>query len=240
MSRKAFLPTLSRKIATVKKFNMLLKWFVSVLGCLGCLSSNTALAVPVNFDIRFSVEAILSGPQFIPIDPRIRVGSIYSGATTIDSAILDVDGINKPGNVSRFLIRFEEAFWELGSSDPNNLFVGFRGPLGFFAQSPGFDVQGGSIVNIRGGVFSGGDAYFVDFSTGPIPTTQPPCSGDYCGGSPNNFITRTPLGSFSGSYTVSPSRVPAPATTALVSLALLMMYLVSISRYKPRTTNSAL
>lgn len=111
-------------------------------------------------------------------------GNIYYGGFGIDDSILENNGFNKQGLLYYFWITMEDNTW--GYNYPtDNSFAGFRGPAGFDV-SPGFDVVGGTIVDIRGGVFGTGDIPFVDFSGGSGEVV-PGCVGAYCGSTSNQF-----------------------------------------------------
>lgn len=171
------------------------------------------LAAPTNYQISFNVDFVTTA-----IDPDVRVGKTYYGSFTVDSALLDHDGLNQLGNVSQFAIQMEDIIWNLGAPFPQSAFSGFRGPTGRFASSPGFDVLGGEITNLRGGVFGIVDEPFVDFSTylpPGVPTGAPlSCPGSFCGNKVNSFGTVNPAGTFGGSMAVV--RVSEPSTLALL------------------------
>ncbi len=141
--------------------------------------SSVAQAVPITYGIRFTVDSgtifTLSGDQFQTITQRDAVGSSYFGHFAVDDAVLASDGTGKPGVLDFFEIAIEDNLW--GFNFPgDNSFAGFRGPIPGdpfcemtaacpFAPSPGFDVVGGTITNLRGGVFGLADVPFVDFSS---------------------------------------------------------------------------
>lgn len=204
----------------------------STLGLGLVLSPAPTLAAPVSYEIDFEVQYFGTGA----IDPRVVIGDIYSGSFTVDDSILLSDGLNKAGLVSAFSITMEDVSWTMGLAPPGSLFSGFRGPLGLGASSPGFDVLGGTITNLRGGVFGESDIPYVDFSEDPRlphPAGYPSCSDgtSYCGNSPNAFFTVNPLGAFGGSMTIA-APVPEPETYAMLLLGLGVVGFVSRRRLR--------
>jgi hypothetical protein len=172
----------------------------------------------VSYGIDFTVEYAFSGPGYASLDPRVAIGNIYTGSFSVDSAILAQDAINVAGDVGAFSISMEDVSWVMGN--PFSSFAGFRGPGGQGAASPGFDVVGGQITNLRGGVFGGADFPFVDFSTDArLPFTNTAgCSGRFCGNRANAFSTSNPLGAFGGSMAVHAVAAPVPEPEAFAML----------------------
>jgi hypothetical protein len=188
-----------------------------------CPVANAGL---VAYQIDYTVEYFGQGP----IDPDVTIGKKYFGFFALNDAILATDGLNKPGEVFGFYTRFEDVIWSSNFPYPVSQFVGFRGPGGLGAPSPGFDVYGGQIVNLRGGVFGHADVPFIDFSTnfgpGAPPFTGNPtdgCTGSYCGNDANHFWTLSSYsdgvfgpgaGAFGGLMTIH--RVAEPEIYALM------------------------
>jgi hypothetical protein len=169
-------------------------WMIVVLLSL----SSVAHAIPVSYNIEFTVESgtIFTfsdrvGDVFQTISQRDAIGSTYFGSFAVDDAVLASDGRGKSGVLDFFQVRIEDNLWGFNFPGDNSL-AGFRGPIPgddfcevtaacLFAPSPGFDVVGGQITNLRGGVFGAGDRPFVDFSLpgdnmfnalgGLVPTT---------------------------------------------------------------------
>jgi hypothetical protein len=137
-------------------------------------------------------------------------GSTYSGSFAVDSSILSSDGTNLTATLYSFIIRIQDTVWDMNS--PSD-FLGFRGPLGLNSPSPGFDVIGGQIVHLRGGVYGPSDIPFVDFSVS-VPALT--CTDPYCRGGANYFSAVLRNGtSLQGTVTVSP--VPEPGTFELMT-----------------------
>jgi hypothetical protein len=155
-----------------------------------------AHATPISYTLDFNVQFL----NWVN-DPDVQVGKTYPGFFTVDDALLATDGLNKPGVLSAFFIQMEDVVWDLLS--PSD-FRGFRGPDGLGSSSPGFDVLGGEIVNLRGGVYGEADVPFVDFTFIGVP---------------NTFSTINESGSWSGSMNVR--RVPEPGTLLLMGIGLL-------------------
>jgi hypothetical protein len=145
----------------------------------------TASAIPVTYGMQFTVTSGTVVATTLPQGGGVTVvesdatGRTYFGQFTVDDAILASDGIGKTGNVSSFFIRMEDNVWAYGTPDDNS-FDGFRGPnpnnpacgfTCFNVASPGFDVVGGTITNLHGGVYGTSDAPYVDFSPGGLANT---------------------------------------------------------------------
>ena len=97
----------------------------------------------------------------------------------------------------------------------NNSLQGFYGPCEYsgtgycFADSPGFDVHNGEIINLRGGVY--GFATYVVFTPG-YPYLVPNAF-DASGGAVDFGGT---FAAFFGEGTFSVTRIPEPGTLALL------------------------
>jgi hypothetical protein len=158
-----------------------------------------ANALPISYNFDFTVNFINSAS-----DPDVQLGNVYSGFFVVDDALLATDGLNQNGVLSDFFLQIEDTIWSL--TQPSE-FRGFRGPNGLFDTSPGFDVAGGEIVNLRGGVFGASDTPFVDFSFAGVP---------------GSFFTRNPSGEFGGGMGVAPGPVPVmePNTLLLMGAGL--------------------
>ena len=60
-------------------------------------------ATPVSYTFDLSVDFILAAPA----DPSVVVGSAYHGSFTLDSAVLQHDGMDRSGDVSLFNLALE-------------------------------------------------------------------------------------------------------------------------------------
>lgn len=178
--------------------------------------SSPALAADVSYEIDFEVQYLGSST----LDPRVAVGNHYHGSFTLDDTILLADGTNKPGSLSAFEITMEDVSWNMLRGYPESQFSGFRGPSGLNSPSPGFDVLGGRIVDLRGGVYGSADYPFVDFSVSAAQT----------------FWTINPLGAFGGSMQLRNIASAVPEAEAL-AMALLGLGIVGTAVWRQRRTN---
>lgn len=126
----------------------------------------SAQASLIGYRIDCTVEYFLNDTISRP-NPAVAIGNVYYGFFAIDDSILTTDGLNKPGDVFAFFTKIVNAIWSSNFPSPISLFEGYRGPDN--SISPGFDVVGGEIVNLRGGVVGPGDAFFIDFSSNARP-----------------------------------------------------------------------
>lgn len=166
------------------------------------LASTAAHAIPISYTLNFDVGFVSSA---FPSDPDLKVGNRYLGSFTLDDALLLHDGLNQPGSLSAFRVQFEDVFWDM--NDPTH-FAGFRGPNGF-GLTPGFDVLGGQVVNLRGGIFSRGDFPFIDFSLFNVPGT---------------FASASQAGAFGGTMSVLRVAEPPLPVWALAGLIAILFY----------------
>jgi hypothetical protein len=174
-------------------------------------------AVPVSYEIQFVVDSVSgetdpgdcstgspNGPG--GFNCSIGVGDTYFGEFTIDDALLGNDGENLAGFVFSFFIEIAGIVWDYLLPYPDSAFYGFRGPDGLGSESPGFDVQGGEVVNLRGGVYGSGDVPYVDFY---------PYGGF---GDPHRFAAGDGRTWAYGAMLIA--RIPEPPTWLLVMIAL--------------------
>jgi len=105
---------------------------------------------------------------------NIHVGDDFIGRFDINSSLLQQNGDNLPGDISNFFLRINGVgepgvTWDQTHPLPASDFLGFRGPLvpgGLIvldAPSPGFNVHGGQITGLQGGVFGHVDSPWNDF-----------------------------------------------------------------------------
>jgi len=177
-----------------------------------------AQALPISYKFDFTVNFIDSTG-----DPDVQLGNVYSGFFIVDDALLAHDGDNQNGVLSDFFLQIEDTIWSM--TQPS-AFRGFRGPNGLFDTSPGFDVAGGEIVNLRGGVFGESDTPFVDFSFAGVPST---------------FYTNNPSGTFGGGMGVGRNPVPIaePGTLLLMGAGFLGCAVFSARRRLSRPASPA-
>src|SRR5262245_38365936 len=134
-----------------------------------------SFATPVSYQIEFAVDTIggeTDPGHCSPGEPNgaggfncsVAIGDTYFGSFTIDDALLAEDGENLAALVYDFVIEFAGIVWDYLAPYPDSAFYGFRGPGGLGADSPGFDVAGGEVVNLQGGVYGLSDVPYVDFS----------------------------------------------------------------------------
>ena len=127
-------------------------------------------ATTVNIDPDCAINKSF-GYHTFPCDAK--PGDSFFGFFTVEENLLTQEGVNLPGILGDFVVRIGDVIWDINS--PSD-FDGFRGPTlpgggipgcalcyEFDALSPGFNVVGGKIVGIWGGVYSDGDEPFVDF-----------------------------------------------------------------------------
>lgn len=151
---------------------------VAVLAALtlsAVLAPTVVVATPVSYQIEFTVNTIAGATDPGNCSPgshngaggfncSVAVGDTYFGEFTIDDALLTTDGENLAALVYDFVIEIAGITWDYLAPDPDSAFYGFRGPDGLDSDSPGFDVAGGELVNLQGGVYGLSDIPYVDFS----------------------------------------------------------------------------
>lgn len=202
---------------------------LAALALLACLTAPlTATAIPVTYQIKFTALTGSVSTRTIPAPigpPTTHVddaaGRVYFGLFAVDDSILATDGLNKSGILDFFFIQMEDNIWAYNFAG-NNSFVGFRGPGGMGAASPGFDVVGGAITNLRGGVFGVLDVPFVDFSLAAANTFNA------LGSPPGPFLPGTTITSVGAAGrgiegTMEIFRVPEPAALTLLALGFLLL-----------------
>lgn len=153
-------------------------------------------------------------------------GNVYYGSFGIDDSLLATDGLNKPGVLSHFIIQMEGNIWAaewingVRQFHPtNNSLMGFYGPEGFNVV-PGFDVIGGQVVDIRGGVYGSGDEPLVDLSGWDHYSHEQVegCLGFFCGVGTNVFkVSGNYQNSLDGRYLLAQGTMhitPVPVPTA--------------------------
>jgi len=208
------------------------RWKACTVAASSLVAATLVHATPVSYTFDLSVDFILAAPA----DPSVVVGSAYHGSFTLDSAVLQHDGMDRSGDVSLFNLALEPDYAWTRLAD--GTFTGstpcgagvctqgafFYGPTGENGQSPGFDVNGGQVTNLRGAVSAGHifgtpDTSFVEFSVSPFKPHFNICPGDWCGNDTNSWFTfGGPLGTLGGALTVH--QVPEPAAWTLALLGM--------------------
>jgi|KBSSwiStaDraftv2_1062776.scaffolds.fasta_scaffold397425_1 hypothetical protein len=204
---------------------------LSALAMSAALVPATSLATPVSYQIEFTVDSVAGALDPGNCSPgqgsgaggfncSVAVGDTYFGEFSIDDALLTEDGENLAALVYDFVIEIAGVVWDYLMNDPNSVFEGFRGPGGLGADSPGFDVADGEVVNLRGGVYGPGDAAYVDFS---------PLGPD---GGLNRFAAGDGRTFAYGDMLIA--RIPEPPTWALIVIGLFA--LAMRKRFVPAVT----
>jgi hypothetical protein len=201
------------------------------------LAATAAWADPINLKVTFTVSTIdfngLAASDFanVPV-----AGSQYFAHIVIDDAILSSDGIDKAAKVLGFTAQIGDSVWNpaLPVTQLTD-FMGFRGPcygpivctdaqdaiwrLG--SEYLGFDVTGGQITNIYGGVYGAADVPFIDFYSGAdtfgsvsLFRLNPGADGSDIDAAAYRFID------LNGGKTIV--QVPEPATLPLLGLGLVL------------------
>lgn len=217
-----------------------------VLAVCLCLFQFSATAAPINLQLKLVVDTVmLNGqpPETFASPPAI--GSTYFANITIDDAILASDGIDKAGKVLGFHAQIGDSIWD--PSLPHTMltdFAGFRGPCygpisctpaessvwGLGSEYLGFDVTGGQVTQVYGGVYGQADDPFIDFlSSGRWGSTS--------------FFRWQGVGEPEPGYwmvalqgNLSVNQVPEPGSPLLVGLGLMALRL---ARRRPGAAGSA-
>lgn len=209
-------------------FNPLrLAMFSLLLGLLGMGHfAASAIAGPlVGYRLTLTVESVRCdwGCDIAPLDGRRFFGNIATGQTFVggfwvDADILAQDGIVNTAPVFDFRLPFGNALYSTGLD--NITLAGFRNQYGLGAIAPGFKVSNGNVVDLVGDVYGMADSPFIDFF---LPTYMP---------HPNRFSAYDGAVAASGSLTVT--RIPVPATLALLVFGLAGIFVSLAKRPKLR------
>jgi hypothetical protein len=136
---------------------------------------------------------------------QCSVGDVIVGHFSVDDSLLALTGTNLPGIVTGFFLQIGEVIWDQQHPSPASDFAGFRGPPLGFGPSPGFDVSGGVITGLRGGVHSSADWPTTDFFVTQFLAEDWPDIGNLLMGD------------------LSVTRVPEPVSLLLLSCGLLVL-----------------
>jgi hypothetical protein len=191
---------------------------------------HSASANPIQYRLDFGVTTIISDPS-----SAVKVGDVFHGFFTVDSAILKQDGLNQGGDVSAFRIQMINSNFDMNRTSD---FRGFRGPTGLGSSSPGFDVSYGEIVNLSGGVFGQGDARFVDFSPSFSNSSGPNTFHAQVAGGVSSLPTSFFSSVFQGTMDVR--RLPEPSAFLLVLSGLVFMAGWHLRRSKRNTHSKSI
>lgn len=150
-----------------------------VLAVCLCFFQFSAIAAPINLQVKLVVDTVLlNGQPSETFTSPPAIGSTYFANISIDDSILASDGVDKAGKVLGFHAQIGDSVWD--PSLPQTFltdFQGFRGPCygplsctpakwavwGLASEYLGFDVVGGEITRVYGGVYGQGDIPFIDF-----------------------------------------------------------------------------
>jgi hypothetical protein len=162
---------------------------------------NYNLVLDVNLATGFNCNPLISFPSFAC--PNGTISSQYIGHFTIDDSLLALEGDQLLADISNFVLQIGTLVWNQNLKFPGSDFSGFRQNPQTFASSPGFNVHGGQIVCLTGGVYGAADAPFVDFF----------CNTFHAIDLQNNFIQ--------GALSVALASVPEPPAWLLMGLGLM-------------------
>lgn len=152
--------------------------------------SASSLASPILLDVTLRVVTTGNGlggdiDLTTLVDPP-NIGNEYHALIGVDDSILVVDGIARAGKILSFNAQIGPTQWNpdlpaVSGTSGGNAFVGFRGPCydpalactttqwdvwGMPSEYLGFDVSGGNVVGLWGGVYGMSDFPFIDFQGG--------------------------------------------------------------------------
>jgi hypothetical protein len=195
---------------------------------LGTIWAPTASATPIGYQVIFTVDAISNISPVFDNDLSTFVSPPFMGqqfyaTLRVDDAILATDGPANAGQLLSFSSRIAESFWRF--SAPSSYFgdfQGFRGPCWnpalncgeiFTKDIIGFEVIGGVVVGLWGGVYGGSDVPYIDFNGNRFSSLtmfdiNVPPDAAYA-------YAIQPL-----SGTLSISRIPEPASLSLLLIAM--------------------
>jgi hypothetical protein len=146
------------------------------------LLSPSVQAALVPYDVVLQVDQVLNqkgacdGQVQLPAHHLfgcgIQPGDVFTGRFAVDDTLLQRDGDNLNGPIFGFWLKIGTVVWD---QDQRSDFDGFRQfvegdttGLVRFAAAPSFNIHGGIITVVTGGVLGRGDAPFVDFYNVPL------------------------------------------------------------------------
>lgn len=146
----------------------------------------------------------------------LGLGNSFQGSFSVDSSILALDGLNQTAAIYDFYLPFGALVYSTGPL--NTALAAFRNP-GLGATAPGFVIEGGQVADFFGGLYSAGDAGFIDmYGYGPQAR--------------NRFFASDQLTQAYGTLTIA-SAAPEPETYAMMVAGLLV---VGVAARRRRTT----
>jgi len=135
-----------------------------------------------------------------PVFGDVVAGDRFTAFLDVPDGTTATDG-RHAATLDAFLLQIGGAIWDSTNPAGGSDFVEFRGLTGL-GSDWGFDVSGGQIINVLGGVTGPGDVRYIDFSFPGVPDNQ--------------FFATDGKYLLYGTFTVS--EVPEPATCLLVGL----------------------
>lgn len=190
---------------------------------LALFAASSAHAAMVRYELTFAVERVEDGNLGYPDIQSFFVGDVFHGSLLVDDAVLAVDGPSNAGTPLHLRIAMGDTVW--AQDFPSDL-RGLRGPCynpalactqeqfdiwGLGSDFLGFEVLGGVVTGLWGGVFGGGDFPFADFQ------------GTRFGATPYRLLSdgvSLDMEGLTGALTIR--RVPSPGTLSLIGLGLLL------------------
>jgi hypothetical protein len=201
-------------------------------------------AALVRHNLVLQAERVLFLEQCIP-QPNsfgcdVRPGDIFIGHFDVDDSLLTREGNWIAARVFNFYLQVGDAIYDqnrrchpfdpcTGGSD----FASFRGPKliddgepgwDFSLDSIGFNVHGGRITAIAGGVYSWDEYPFIDFYSPPLVAEKQFVGAGNIGIYGNYFVGR------------SAQAIPEPAPLALMFVAMAVAVLTVTSSFRRRST----
>lgn len=202
-----------------------------IILALAMLVASSAQAAMIRYELTFVVEQVGGGGSGEFNDPAVQsffVGEVFRGSLLVDDVILTADGVANAGMPRHLRITMGDTVW---AQDFSSDLAGFRGPCsnyllsctteqqylwGLGSEYLGFEVAGGVVTGLWGGVYGFSDMPYIDFrgaTFGAEPYRLLP------GGT--SWVTDGDMEFVSGRVMVN--RVPVSSTFALMSLGLLLV-----------------
>lgn len=188
-----------------------------------------AAYVPYNFSLRVdsNLTRMPSGctAALHGFGCTITPGTTFTGSFLVDDSVLTQTGSAISANVRNFSLQIGSVNWDQGRTSD---FVGLRdgtSPLILGGSNLGFDVAGGTINGLVGGVWGPSDPPYLDFETN------------------NRFAALDPQGvMLVGSVMVAPAALSEPGVLEMLALAVAGLLGVRRGRFSknlPQATATA-